>query len=129
MIDPTNDRNFPALEQLLSWTSKRQQALGANIANLDTPGYHSKDYSFESELAGTLTLNKTSDRHISPVQDTANARVYDVGTTEKPNGNNVDIERELTEITKNGLEYITFIQYLNQKIRTIRSAITDGGKV
>jgi flagellar basal-body rod protein FlgB len=63
------------------------------------------------------------------VQDTANARVYDVGTTEKPNGNNVDIERELTEITKNGLEYITFIQYLNQKIRTIRSAITDGGKV
>ena len=42
--------------------------------------------------------------------------------------NNVDLEREMTEITKNGLQYITLVQYLNQKIRTLRSAITDGAK-
>ena len=54
--------------------------------------------------------------------------MYEVGTKEKPNGNNVDLEREMTEITKNGLQYITLVQYLNQKIRTLRAAITDGGK-
>ena len=56
------------------------------------------------------------------------ARMVDVNTKVKPNGNNVDLEREMTEITKNGLQYITLVQYLNQKIRTLRTAITDGGK-
>src|SRR5437773_7544456 len=106
MITPTGDRMFPELENLLTWTSKRQQALAANVANLDTPGYRSKDFSFQSELA-SLAMQATSGKHLTPVEDTSSARVYDVGTQEKPNGNNVDIEREMTEITKNGLQYIT----------------------
>lgn len=128
MIQPTEDRLFSALEDLLSWTSKRQQALAANVANLDTPGYRAKDFSFQDQLT-SLTMNATSGKHITPLGETSSARMYDVGTKEKPNGNNVDIERELTEITKNGLQYITLVQYLNQKIRTLRSAITEGGKV
>ena len=128
MISPSDDRSFPVLQDLLSWTSKRQQALASNIANLDTPGYQAKDYKFEDHLEASIAMKTTSPRHLSPVQDTASARVFDVGTDEKPNGNNVDIDRELTEITKNGVEYITLVQYLNQKIRTLRSAI-DGGRV
>ena len=127
MIQPSEDRLFSDVENLLSWTSKRQQALGANVANLDTPGYRAKDYSFEEQLS-SLTMAATSSNHIAPIADTTGARMYEVGTKEKPNGNNVDIERELTEITKNGLQYITLVQYLNQKIRTLRSAISEGGK-
>jgi flagellar basal-body rod protein FlgB len=127
MISPSDDRTFPVMQDLLSWTSKRQQALASNIANLDTPGYRAKDYSFEDQLESSISMVATSPRHIAPVVDAPNAREFDVGTAEKLNGNNVDIERELTEITKNGIEYVTLIQYLNQKIRTLRSAI-DGGR-
>jgi flagellar basal-body rod protein FlgB len=129
MISPSNDRTFPILQDLLSWTSRRQQALGSNVANMDTPNYRAKDYSFESALSSSLSLASTSERHIAPAQDTSSARVYEVETTQKPNGNNVDIDRELTEITKNGVQYLTLVQYLNQKIRTLRASITDGGKV
>jgi flagellar basal-body rod protein FlgB len=130
MITPSDDRNFPTLENLLAYTSKRQQALSSNITNLDTPGYRAKDYTFEAEMASqAISMTTTSPNHIAPVQDTPGARIFEVGTKDKPNGNNVDIERELTEITKNGLEYITLVQYLNQKIRTLRSAINDGSKV
>jgi flagellar basal-body rod protein FlgB len=127
MINPSDASFFPNLEHLLSWTSKRQQALAANVANMDTPGYRAKDYSFEQELA-TIETVVTSSKHISPPEDTNPARLYDVSTRVKPNGNNVDLEREMTEITKNGLQYITLVQYLNQKIRTLRSAISEGGK-
>jgi len=34
----------------------------------------------------------------------------------------------MKEITKNALQYITIVQYLNQKIRTLRTAISEGGK-
>ena len=127
MISPAGDKMFSTLEGLLSWTSKRQQALSANVANLDTPGYHAKDFTFEDQLS-SLTMTATSSAHIIPLENTASARMYEVDGNEKPNGNNVDLERERTEITKNGIQYSTLVQYLNQKIRTLRSAITDGGK-
>lgn len=127
MINPINDPTFPVMQDLLSWTSKRQQALSSNIANLDTPGYRSKDYNFDAQLESSIALAATSPRHMSLMEDTANARVFEVGTADKPNGNNVDLDREMTEITKNGIQYITLVQYLSQKIRLLRSAI-DGGK-
>ena len=129
MIGPSEDRTFSVIEQLMSWASKRQQALASNVANQDTPAYRAKDYAFDSELKSAVVLTATSAKHISPIQETSTARVIEVGTREKPNGNNVDIERELAEITKNGLQYLTLVQYLNQKIRTLRSAINEGGKV
>ena len=127
MIQPSDDQIFPALENLLSWTTKRQQALAANVANMDTPGYHAKDYSFQEQLS-SLTMETTSANHIAPIQDNTTAQMFEVGTKEKLNGNNVDIEREMTEISKNGLQYLTLLQYLNQKIRTMREAISEGGK-
>lgn len=125
MID---DKMFPVLEDLLSWTSRRQQALAANVANLDTPGYRAKDYSFQQEMQ-SLNLAATSGRHIAPVEDASAARMYEVDANVKPNGNSVNLERELTEITKNGLQYVTLVQYLNQRLRTLRAAIIEGGKV
>ena len=127
MINPGDAPLFPAVENLLSWTSKRQQALAANVANLDTPGYRAKDYTFDQALA-TIDLSSTSSKHIAPLEDTNNVRMYEVDTKVKQNGNNVDLEREMKEITKNALQYITLVQYLNQKIRTLRAAISDGGK-
>jgi flagellar basal-body rod protein FlgB len=127
MINPSDAPFFPTIERLLSWTSKRQQAMAANVANMDTPGYRAKDYSFEQELS-SIETSATSTMHITPWEDPNPARQYEVNTTVKPNGNSVDLEREMTEITKNGLQYITLVQYLNQKIKTLRTAISEGGK-
>ena len=107
------DRMFPVLENLLTLTSKRQQILAGDVANIDTPGYRAKDISFAAALDGSLD---------------GSARVFEVETKEKPNGNNVDLDRELTEITKNGLQYVTLVQYLNQRIKTLRAAISEGGR-
>lgn len=127
MISPSNAPLFSGIEDLLSWTSKRQQALAANVANMDTPGYIAKDYNFDQQLA-TIDLASTSSKHIAPLEETSHTQAYDVDTKVKPNGNNVNLEREMKEITKNALQYITLVQYLNQKIRTLRTAISEGGK-
>ncbi len=123
------DKMFPALENLLSLTSKRQQALTSNVANMDTPGYHAKDFSFSEQL-NAINVATTSPNHIALTADSAsNIRMFEVEATEKPNGNNVDLEHELTEITKNGLQYITLVEDSNQNIRTLSMSITEGGRV
>jgi flagellar basal-body rod protein FlgB len=116
---------FPVVESLLDWTAKRQQTISANLANIDTPGYKAKDISF-SEQMNALSLEVSSPVHLEPL-NASGMGVFEVGTKEKQNGNTVDLDREMTELTKNGLQYVALVQFLNQKLRTLRSAIRDGG--
>ena len=120
----TSFLNF--IESQLSIASKRQQVLSANIANVDTPGYRAQDVTFEDQM-DLLDLVGTAGRHMTPLGPDAKFRMFDVGTEAKPNGNTVDLDRELTEVTKNGLQYVTLMQFLQNKLRTLRSSITDGG--
>ena len=39
------------LRRFLDLSSKRQELITSNIANVDTPGYHAKDIDFQGELA------------------------------------------------------------------------------
>jgi flagellar basal body rod protein FlgB len=34
----------------------------------------------------------------------------------------------MSELTKNGLQYVAMIQFVSQKLKTLRSAISEGGK-
>jgi flagellar basal-body rod protein FlgB len=123
MMQPT----APIVEQLLDLMARRQEALSANVANMDTPGYRAADYRFEQELA-SMTLKTTHPAHLKPADDSGTRR-FEVQSTVKPNGNDVNLERELTEITKNGMQYVTLVQFLSQKIRTLRSSIKEGNGV
>jgi flagellar basal-body rod protein FlgB len=120
------DKMFPLVENMLDWTAKRQQTISANLANIDTPGYKARDISFSEHLQG-ISLETTSDLHLQSVSQNG-MNVFEVGGPDKANGNSVDLDREMTELTKNGLQYIALVQFLNQKIRTLRSAINDGGR-
>ncbi len=114
------------IESQLSVASKRQQVLSANIANVDTPGYRAQDVTFEERLE-LLNLVGTAGRHMTNAATSSGFRMFDVDTKTKPNGNTVDLDRELTEVTKNGLQFVTLMQFLQNKMRTLRSSITDGG--
>ena len=54
-------------------------------------------------------------------------RRFEVESKVKLNGNSVDLDRELTEVTKNGLEFITLMQFLQNKLKTLRYSISEGG--
>ena len=114
------------IESQLTFASRRQQAFSANIANADTPGYRAQDVRFESQMQ-LFSMAKTSGRHITPQQDDSRFWMFDVDTKAKPNGNTVDLDRELTQVTKNGLQFITLMQFLQSKIQTLRSSISEGG--
>jgi len=101
----------PFVERMLDYTARRQQALSDNIANLDTPGYRAKDIEFQQELSSISSLQE-----------------IDVEDAAKPNGNNVDLEKQMTRMTQNGLQYMLLVDYLRSNIQTIKSAINDGNK-
>jgi len=105
-MDPMNLPLFHLAEQRLAWTDRRQEVLAQNIANLNTPGWQSKDLRpFAQALAGASAgitapaLARTDPLHLTGSQDTAQSSLL---TTEaggrQPDGNAVSLDDQLTKV-------------------------------
>jgi len=112
MLDPLSSK----LDQYMTLLSVRQKVVASNIANADTPSYKTKDIDFEAELRRSMTSpNGTPD-----VSDVAGLRV-------KPDGNNVDLDREARLLSENTIRFSIASQLLRGQLKNIRMAISGGG--
>jgi len=116
------------LESYLRLTASREQAISANMANVDTPGYHTRDINFQGELSKAMNgvLNESADgtgaMQISPV-------VQEVkGLMERPDGNNVNLDREGLLMSQTQLQYQIGVQLVKHQFHQILSAINGGGQ-
>src|ERR1035441_3361060 len=73
------------LQGYLKVTSDRQQLVASNIANVDTPGYQTKDINFQTAMQ--QALNQGNGPRLTP------ASVEVDGLPERPDGNNVNVDR------------------------------------
>jgi flagellar basal-body rod protein FlgB len=135
------------LEKALDATYLRNEAIAQNIANIDTPGYKKKTISFESELQNAMDHDKGSDRISEPPQfipEPGTARisfstnssavdsiepilnVENKNLSMRLDGNNVDIDSEMADLTKNQIRYNVLVQSLNGQFSKLRYVISDG---
>ena len=115
-----------SLESYLRLTTSREQAISANMANVDTPGYHTRDINFSGELKRAMNgfLSQTEDG-IESVQ--MNPVVQEVpGLMERPDGNNVSLDREGLLMSETQLQYQIGIQLIKRQFHQILSAINGG---
>jgi len=114
------------LESYLRLTTSREQAISANMANIDTPGYHTRDINFEGELNKAMNgvMNQSEDgaesMRMSPV-------VQEVpGLMERPDGNNVSLDREGLLMSETQLQYQIGVQLIKHQFHQMLSAISGG---
>lgn len=108
------DKTMQAAKSALDGLSQRQNAISRNIANIDTPGYQAQTINFEEALnkalkpSGTsLSLNRTQAAHLEmPKTETNfNSISYRPGGSERADGNNVDLDVELTDMSETNIVY------------------------
>ncbi|HEX2862456.1 MAG TPA: flagellar basal body rod protein FlgB [Lacunisphaera sp.] len=124
MIDPIfQTDNYQVARKLLDAAALRQEAIASNIANAETPGYRrlevSRDFSEQlkaSSRAGDLARSAAT---ITPtlVQDPFARSV-------RPDGNSVEIEKELLAMNKNAVEYEYLSEVISGNIKQLKMAIT-----
>jgi flagellar basal-body rod protein FlgB len=115
------------LSHALELTSQRQTLASQNIANIDTPGYHTRDIDFQQELARSLQAEQSSlgDQEISGPASTP--MVHEVqGLIERPDGNNVNIDREGLLLAQNQLQFQTQVALLRSEFSRLQEAIQGG---
>ncbi|MGD0426575.1 MAG: flagellar basal body rod protein FlgB [Candidatus Acidiferrales bacterium] len=112
--------NVPFLERYLDLTTYRQTLLAANVANIDTPGYQTRDVAFQGELAYASLVE-----YREPLRPFARAVQ---GLMVRPDGNNVSLDREGLLLAQTQLQYKTAIELIRAEFRTIHGAINDGAE-
>jgi flagellar basal-body rod protein FlgB len=104
------------LESYLSLTNQRETVIASNMANVDTPGYRTKDVDFQHELNRAMAAPDGSAPH---------AAIRDVsGLLERPDGNNVDIDREAMKLSEVQLQYQMGTQLMKDRFHQIITAIS-----
>ncbi len=122
------DGAMQAAKMALNGLAMRQEMIGQNIANVDTPGYHAQNLSFESAVKKAMqtqdgmSMGRTHAAHLTPASDsTAFFTGLRTGGTERADGNNVDIDTELIQMTETGLRFQTLSQTVSKKLALLKA--------
>lgn len=129
------------IQKSLQGLTARQQAIGQNVANADTPGYKRIQIGFEKQLRAAIKGKKTdpdelpmrtaSDRHfnLGPLADGLDAvkpeltQVTD--ETYRNDQGNVDIESEMALLAETNVRYNTMATLAKNKFDGIKNVIRE----
>ncbi len=106
-----------ALERAIEGAGKRHEALAANLANANTPGYQRVEVDFHSAL--TRAMSSGDGDSVESVQFSTEADPQSL----RADGNGVDVDVEAANMAKNGLEYEALVSVAKARLSIIRSAM------
>jgi len=131
----------PVLEQVVNFTQSRHGVLAGNIANIDTPGYKTRDispeqfqdrlknavdqrrqaaqsptYAINAQLAGRTPA--TGHDGMNEVRESMKSILYH-------DNSDVSIEQQVTEISKNQAQHNLALSLMTSQFRLLRAAITE----
>lgn len=108
-----------ALHVAINGLDAREQAITANIANVETSGYLAEEVDFEDSLRQALAKGDAAGTAISHSHSLAATRL---------NGNNVNVDFELLAASENVLRQKLVVQALNNKYALLRTAMGSSGQ-
>jgi len=110
-------QHFKTLGLAIQFAHESHRVTGQNLANENTPNYKARELSFDQ------FVDKLDDPQVGPA-DIAHLAVQEVeGLTERADGNNVDLERELAMMKKNSMAYQTLTQLLGSKMGILQKSM------
>jgi flagellar basal-body rod protein FlgB len=136
-ITPSRDEATGALYVALTGLARRQRAIAHNLANVDTPGFKAHEVRFEERLTAALQrhpsalpLQRTSQSHLPLRAD----RIGDLrpieqeitSLTYRNDGNNVDIDSQMSQLAETQLRFTAATQVMSSHIGQLRTIINDG---
>jgi len=107
-----------ALGKYLDLTADQMKLTAGNMANIDTPGYKTQGFDFESEFGAALKGSGAGGPTVGDVD----------GLVARPDGNTVSLDRESLNLAKSQLQFRTGVALLRGEFSRVMSAIHADAK-
>ena len=118
------------LERGLNFSTLKSKAISQNIANVDTPGYKSKDVSFNQLLNeaknSSFQAYRTDHRHFDFKTSRSGEGTFSSQFRYRSNGNGVDMDKEQANLATNTIYYNALVDRMNGKLNTLQNVIKGG---
>ncbi|MCX8084751.1 MAG: flagellar basal body rod protein FlgB [Calditerrivibrio sp.] len=120
------------LSYALRVNSVKNSILANNIANVDTPKYKAKKLEFTEVMqeyfsgGSRLPLKTTNHKHIKGginIDDPSSFVRLQNNPSLRNDGNDVNLDYEMSEMAKNSIQYSMFSQIISGKFTGLKSAI------
>jgi flagellar basal-body rod protein FlgB len=109
-----------ALERAIEGAGKRHEALAANLANANTPGYQRVDVDFHGALASAIDSREAlHSLSFAPARDASAGAV-------RADGSTVDVDAESAKLAANALEHQAAVQVAHARIGILKAAMGTG---
>lgn len=138
-MDLKNISLFKTLGQKMNWLNERQKVLAQNVANANTPGYVSQDLkkvSFQTHLnnssqtdgnSSATVMKATRPGHLNGFGGISSSFEIKQEQSEfletTPDGNTVDLERELSKMAEVQMEYTLATNLYKKHVGMLKSAL------
>jgi flagellar basal-body rod protein FlgB len=128
----TDNAIVAALGRQMTRAVARETVAASNLANLDTPNYKTREATFADALdtqIGTVPLpmaSPSSGASLGAVAGSPDSTREVQGLAERRDGNTVQLDRELVELTKASADFSAAQTALAAKFRLVRYAINEG---
>lgn len=127
---------IPVLEQVTRFNQIRHNVLAGNIANLDTPGYRTRDVDvgeFRKQLGELIEARhrpasrygQSGSYHTTARQGLSAKELDDPKTILRHDGANVGVEYEVSEMVKNQMEHNLALSIMGSQFRLLLTAISE----
>lgn len=129
--DLFSSTTIPVLEQVVGFAQLRHQVLAGNIANLDTPGYRTRDLStedFQASLRQALETRDQRNTSFMPANEQRNPFAPVKSGVEailRHDDDNVGLEQQLMEIAKNQMQHNIAMTIMNNQLQLLGAAISE----
>lgn len=125
------------MDRALTLASRRQTLIASNLANLDTPGYRTQDFSFEgamkAAMGGQHSPNSLATTHPMHLQGTAGSSLPASTDplhpgAERNDGNDVSLDRENMLLARTQSTYQSASTFMQVELRKLYSLIREGSR-
>lgn len=120
-IQQLGNKNFTLLKTMLNMHSTKNKTIAENIANVNTPHYRKKAFLFADSLQQAMSKGTAEAYH-----NVQGSFEHPKNTLARHNGNNVDIEQEMLDLSENQKLYQLYTEIYNKKTEMVQLAIRGG---
>lgn len=113
-----------ALSASAAFHLERTKVIQGNIANVDTPGYRTKELVFAEKMDNAMAMKTTDSRHLATAESSGKLRTVTLKERDGYDYNRVNMDNEMAKLAESSIMYKSTVESMKKELSKLQTVIT-----